>query len=129
ADGLDAVRKVSLTTVRGLSRLVGTLEALLEDEEFAAAEDDYVSATLTDERRPQDPMRKLRERFPHVVHLEWERPGGNPQLHYRERVRGRSDTEVVRAFLDDMRGAPTEEEMALVAQALSAATASTEGER
>ncbi len=129
AEGLESVRKVPLTSVRGLSRLTGTLQDLLDGEEYADAEQDYVSALLVDERRPQDPMRRLRERFPHAVHLEWERPGGNPELRYRERVRGRDDAQIVRAFLDDMRGEATDEEMSLVSQALAAVTAEKEGER
>lgn len=129
ADGLESVRQVPLTSVRGLSRLTGTLQELLEGEQYAEAEQDYVSAILVDERRPQDPMRRLRERFPHTVHLEWERPGGNPELRYRERVRGRDDAQIIRSFIDDVRGEPTDDEMALVAQALSAATAEAEGER
>ncbi len=128
-DGLERVRAVPLPAVRGLSRLTGTVEQLLEGAEYAAAEHDYVSAVLVDERRPVEPMRRLRERFEHVVHVEWERPGGNPELRYRERVRGRSDLEIVRAFLDDVRGEATDREMALVAEALASAQANAKGER
>lgn len=127
--GVTAVRPVGLTSPRGLSRIEGTLDDLLADEGLAYAEQDYVSAVLVDERRPQDAMRRLRERFPHAVHLEWERPGGNPELRYRERVRGRSDAQIVHSFLEDVRGDPTDRELALVAEALSDATRNKEGER
>lgn len=121
AEGLEGVRAAALTSARGLSVLTGTLEDLLSSDAHAHAQEDYVSAVLRDDRRPQEPMRRLRERFPHVVHVEWDRPGGNPELKYRERVRGRGDADIVRAFLHDVRGDPTEQEMTLVNEALAAA--------
>ncbi|TCJ99852.1 exonuclease SbcCD subunit D [Nocardia alba] len=129
AKGLAAVHRHELPLVRGLSRLTGTIESLLTDIEYAAAEAHYVSATLTDTTRPVDPMRKLRERFPHAVHVEWARPEGNPELHYRERVHGRRDTEVAASFLTDVRGTPSKGEMAWVERALAAAVRETDSER
>ncbi|MEU4807828.1 exonuclease SbcCD subunit D [Nocardia fluminea] len=129
AGGLAAAHRHELPLVRGLSRLTGTIESLLTDTEFAAAEEHYVSATLTDTTRPVDPMRKLRERFPHAVHVEWARPEGNPELHYRERVHGRRDTEVAASFLTDVRGTPSKGEMAWVERALAAAVRETDSGR
>ncbi|MFD3427782.1 exonuclease SbcCD subunit D [Nocardia fluminea] len=129
AEGLAAVHRHDLPLVRGLSRLTGTIESLLTDTEFSAAEEHYVSATLTDTTRPVDPMRKLRERFPHAVHVEWARPEGNPELHYRERVHGRRDTEVAASFLTDVRGTPSKGEMAWVERALAAAVRETDSGR
>ncbi|MFD3461571.1 exonuclease SbcCD subunit D [Nocardia fluminea] len=126
AEGLAAVHRHDLPLVRGLSRLTGTIESLLTGTEFSAAEEHYVSATLTDTTRPVDPMRKLRERFPHAVHVEWARPEGNPELHYRERVHGRRDTEVAASFLTDVRGTPSKGEMAWVERALAAAVRETD---
>ena len=122
-DGLGEVRRYDLPQVRGLSQLTGTLEELLADEAHAAVRDDYVSATLTDHARPIDALRRLRQRFPHAVHVEWTRPEGNPELRYRERVQGRGDTEVAHSFLADVRGEPTEGEMAWLERALAVATA------
>lgn len=121
ATGLAAVERRDLPLVRGLSRLTGTLDELLTGAEFEAAEAHYVSATLTDGTRPVDSMRKLRDRFPHAVHVEWARPEGNPELRYRERVHGRRDAEVAASFLSDVRGTPSEGEMAWVERALAAA--------
>ncbi|TDP42390.1 exonuclease SbcCD subunit D [Nocardia ignorata] len=120
-NGLADVRRHDLPLVRGLSRLTGTLEELLTADEHLGAVEHYVSATLTDTARPVDPMRKLRERFPHAVHVEWVRLEGNPELRYRERVHGRRDTEVAASFLSDVRGEPTEGELAWVERALAAA--------
>ncbi|MBF6412027.1 exonuclease SbcCD subunit D [Nocardia cyriacigeorgica] len=122
AAGLGAVRRREMPVVRGLSRLVGTLDELLDGAEFGRACEDYVSATLTDHARPIDAMRKLRERFPYAVHVEWQRPQGNPDLRYRERVHGRRDTEVARSFLTDVRGEPTDSEMRWLERAIAAAT-------
>ncbi|AVH22331.1 exonuclease SbcCD subunit D [Nocardia cyriacigeorgica] len=122
AAGLGAVRRREVPVVRGLSRLVGTLDELLDGAEFGRACEDYVSATLTDRARPIDAMRKLRERFPYAVHVEWQRPQGNPDLRYRERVHGRRDTEVARSFLTDVRGEPTDSEMRWLERAIAAAT-------
>ncbi|WP_446225805.1 exonuclease SbcCD subunit D [Nocardia sp. IBHARD005] len=129
AEGLAAVHRHDLPLIRGLSRLTGTIESLLTDTEFAAAEEHYVSATLTDTTRPVDPMRKLRERFPHAVHVEWARPEGNPELRYRERVHGRRDAEVAASFLTDVRGTPSKGEMAWVERALAAAVSENDSVR
>ncbi|WP_280446142.1 exonuclease SbcCD subunit D [Nocardia brasiliensis] len=123
AAGLGEVRRHDLPVVRGLSKLTGTLDDLLTDVRHDAATDDYVSAVLIDSARPVDAMRKLRERFPHAVHVEWVRPEGNPELRYRERVHGRRDTEVAQTFLTDVRGEPSAGEMAWLERALAAAVA------
>ncbi|MGO4616199.1 exonuclease SbcCD subunit D [Nocardia sp. 2YAB30] len=126
--GLRSVRRRDLPVVRGLSKITGTLDELLTDADYTAAEQHYVSAVLTDIARPVDAMRKLRERFPFAVHVEWMRPGGNPELRYRERVHGRRDTEVAHSFLTDVRGAPSGGEMAWLERALAAAVAEREPE-
>ncbi|MEV0030616.1 exonuclease SbcCD subunit D [Nocardia sp. NPDC050793] len=126
ADGLSDVQRRDLPVVRGLSRLTGTLDELLADPAHDAAVDHYVSATLVDRARPIDALRKLRERFPHAVHVEWVRPDGNPELRYRERVHGRRDTEVAQSFLTDVRGAPSEGELTWIERALAAAVAEPE---
>ncbi|WP_054816268.1 exonuclease SbcCD subunit D [Nocardia arizonensis] len=124
--GLRDVRRRDLPVVRGLSRLTGTLEELLADPVHAAAEEHYVSATLTDTARPVDALRVLRERFPHIVHVEWSRPEGNAELRYRERVHGRRDIEVAQSFLADVRGTPSPGEIAWLDKALAAAVRESE---
>ncbi|MCC3317075.1 exonuclease SbcCD subunit D [Nocardia africana] len=121
AAGLVSVQRHDLPVVRGLRQLTGVLDELLSAAEYADAEGDYVSAVLTDHARPVDALRRLRERFPHAVHVEWTRPEANSQLRYRERVHGRRDSEIAHSFLSDVRGEPTAGEMALIEQALSAA--------
>ncbi len=122
ATGLAKVRELALPVVRGLSEIEGTLPQLLENPEFADAEANYVSAVLTDEVRPLDAMRRLRERFPGAVHLDWRRPAGHQALRYVERVRGRSDAQVARSFLTDVRSQPGAAESRWVESAFAAAS-------
>ncbi|MGZ4520438.1 MAG: exonuclease SbcCD subunit D [Mycobacteriaceae bacterium] len=124
ARGLAEVLRLDLPVVRRLSQLQGTLPELLSDSAHAHAEVDYVSAVLTDDVRPLDAMRQLQQRFVFAVHLEWRPPGGQPELHYAERVRGRSDAEVARSFLADVRGVPASAEITLLERAFSAGTQS-----
>jgi exonuclease SbcD len=129
ADGLAGVRAVPLPTPRALTVLTGTLDELLEDPAHAAVEEHFVSVRLTDPVRPADPMRRLRVRFPHCVHLEWAAADGRGDgRSYRERLRGRSDLEIVDEFLRHVRGAgagPAERQ--LIGRSRSAATAEDAG--
>ena len=119
--GLEQVQRLELPVVRGLSQLTGALPDLLTDPVHRQAEEHYVSAVLTDPVRPLDAMRRLQVRFPHAVHLEWQRPGGAAAPRYAEKVRGRSDAEVVGSFLTDVRSAPQAWESELVTEGLRAA--------
>ncbi|MHA6798515.1 exonuclease SbcCD subunit D [Bounagaea algeriensis] len=121
AGGLGEVRRRDLPVPRALAALRGPLEELLSAPEHAEVADCYVSAVLTDEVRPLDPMRRLQQRFPHAVHLEWEPEQGRAaaQLRYSEAVRGRDDTELAARFLADCRGSePTDSERSLLDEAL-----------
>jgi exonuclease SbcD len=123
-DGLAEVRALPLPTPRRLTVLTGTLTELLEDPGHAAAEDHFVSARLTDEVRPVDPMRRLQVRFPHCVHLEWTGTGSPvDRRSYQERLRGRSDLDVAAEFVSHVRqgSAATAVERELLARALGAA--------
>jgi exonuclease SbcD len=100
--------------------LTGTLEELLGDPAHAAAEGSFVSARLTDPVRPVDPMRRLQERFPHCVHLEWSGgPAAADGRSYQDRLRGRGDLEIAEEFVAHVRGtAASDAERALLARAL-----------
>ncbi|SDF43110.1 Exodeoxyribonuclease I subunit D [Blastococcus aurantiacus] len=123
ATGLGEVRPVPLPAPRQLSILTGELADLLAAPEHAAAEEHFVSARLTDTVRPTDPMRQLRERFPHCVHLEWAGAGASADgRSYQERLRGRSDLQVTEEFVQHVRGAGTSDtERELLARALAVA--------
>lgn len=122
--GLGEVRRHELPVPRELATLRGLLEDLLVDPAHDEVLEHFLSVTVTDPIRPVDAMRRLRGRFPHAVHLEWEPEGGysGAPLRYSDAVRGRSDIEISRSFLDDCRGAsPTESEEKLLFHALEAA--------
>ncbi|WP_033293782.1 exonuclease SbcCD subunit D [Amycolatopsis jejuensis] len=122
--GLAQVRRHELPVPRPLATLGGELAALLSEPEHEQWRDHFLSVTITDRVRPVDAMRLLRERFPYAVQMDWRPDGGvtGTDLKYAEAVRGRSDIEIARSFLDDCRGAPpTEREERLVYLALEAA--------
>ncbi|MFD9683707.1 exonuclease SbcCD subunit D [Rhodococcus sp. NPDC059969] len=121
ATGLSSVQRLDLPVIRGLSQVAGTLEELLTESRYADSEQCYVSALLTDPVRPVDAMRQLQARFPFAVHLEWQRPEGQSDLKYRDAVRGRTDMEIARGFVSAVRSDPSEREVTLMAEALSAA--------
>ncbi|GAA2812056.1 exonuclease SbcCD subunit D [Saccharopolyspora taberi] len=123
ADGLAGVEPRPLPVPRALATVEGRLGDLLTAPEHAELEDCYLSATLTDEVRPLEAMRRLQERFPHAVHLEWKPAGGRATapLRYAEVVRGRDDQALTRGFVADCRGdEPNESERALLDEALRA---------
>ena len=122
ASGLAGVRAVPLPAPRALRVLTGTVDGLLADPAHAGAEECFVSARLTDPVRPVDPMRRLQARFPHCVHLEWTGDAGpGDGRSYRERLRGRSDTEIAGEFVAHVRGTgATAAERLLLARALGA---------
>jgi DNA repair protein SbcD/Mre11 len=123
AGGLAGVRPVPLPVPRPLTILVGELDQLLADPAHAPFEGHFVSARLTDAIRPADPMRRLRARFPHCVHLEWAGTGTVADgRSYQERLRGRSDLDVAGEFVAHVRGVPaTTSERDLLGRALGAA--------
>ncbi|MGY1841110.1 MULTISPECIES: exonuclease SbcCD subunit D [unclassified Modestobacter] len=123
ATGLADVRAVPLPAPRQLSVLTGDLEQLLADPSLAAVEEHFVSARLTDPVRPSDPMRRLQQRFPHCVHLEWQgAAAGDDHRSYTERLRGRSELDVALEFVDHVRGAPAStSERTLLGRALAVA--------
>ncbi|KQR97225.1 DNA exonuclease SbcCD subunit SbcD [Williamsia sp. Leaf354] len=129
ADGVTDIRTVELAPVRGLSSLRGTLEELLTSPQHEPAVEHYVEASLTDAIRPVDALRRLRTRFPRVVHVEWDRPHSADGIDYRSRVVNRSDTEIVRSFVADVRSAPTPGERALLDLAIRAVVGEPESDR
>jgi DNA repair protein SbcD/Mre11 len=101
AHGLADVTWLDLPVPRPLTVLTGPIEHLLADDGAAAAADHWIKAQVTDQVRPTDGMRRLQRRFPHCVAFEW-RPDSVADAgaaSYAERVRGRSDPELVADFL------------------------------
>lgn len=126
AEGLEGVEWSPLPVPRRLSVIEGRLAELLADPSLAEFEADWVSAVLTDAVRPLDAMASLQARFPGCATLEHRPPhaAAEPRA-YAERIRGRSDVDVVDDFLAHVRyghGA-TATERALTLDALAAVDA------
>ncbi len=122
ADGRIAVERVPVPPAVGMARLRGTLDELLEDESFEAHRDDWVEVTLTDPRRPDQPMERLRSRFEHVINLRFESSVTSESAaeadHLTEIVRS-DPIELIRSFVEHVRGeSPDEAEIALLSEAL-----------
>ena len=129
AGGLARVEQVPAPVPRRLSALRGTLADLLMSPQPAAQEDDWLSVVLTDAVRPEDPMARLRTRFPHVLVLDWQPEGATAdERSYGARVAGRDDLDVAAEFVRHVRGggstsdagAADAAERALLQQALEA---------
>jgi DNA repair protein SbcD/Mre11 len=71
AEGAISTDVVPLPVPRPLATLRGTLAMLLDDSELAVHADHWVRVVLTDERRPEDAMNRLRQRFPHTLELRF----------------------------------------------------------
>lgn len=104
ATGLAQVQPIDLPVIRPLATIRGDLSGVL------AGNDDliehYLTVELTDEIRPVDPMRRLREKFPFTVRMEW-LPAHDvtAATDFAVSRRGVPDAELIEAFMADCRGA------------------------
>ncbi|MPZ62503.1 MAG: exonuclease subunit SbcD [Propionibacteriales bacterium] len=116
--GVDVVEFVPAPVPRGLAMLRGRLDVLLQDPRHAAVEEHWLHITLTDPVRPAEAMPRLRGRFPHalVLSFEPEGQGSDRTGSWATRVEGRSDGEIVREFVTDVRGEPPDAEEAALLQ-------------
>ena len=116
AHGVTSAELVSAPVPRRLATLRGRLDDLLSDPRLADAEGCWLQVTLTDRRRPPQPMERLRARFPHALSLAFEPEGASPARGpVAPRVDGRSDLDVALGFVAEVRDleASTEEELLL----------------
>ncbi|MEV3860000.1 exonuclease SbcCD subunit D [Streptomyces sp. NPDC050095] len=123
ADGAVTAERIDCPVPRPLARIHGDLDDLLADPELTVHEESWVEATLTDEIRPDDPMARLMERFPHTLSLLFEprRTDTQPDATYAERLKGRDDHEIAEDFVTHVRGAgPDDEERAVLRAAFDA---------
>ncbi|MER5553954.1 exonuclease SbcCD subunit D [Streptomyces sp. NPDC002793] len=119
--GALVAERVDCPVPRPLARLRGRLGTLLDDPALERHQDSWVEATLTDPARPDDPMTRLLERFPHTLSLAFdpERASHDPSDSYAQRLRGRDDQQVAEDFVAHVRGGtgPSEQERAVLSAA------------
>jgi DNA repair protein SbcD/Mre11 len=110
ADGAARAERVPAPVYRKLAVLRGHLDDLLTSGEFTDREGDFVAVTLTDIARPEGAMDRLRNRFPHILTLEFKPEGVTSDTRsYRERVRGRDDLAIAAEFVKHVRNTPASE--------------------
>jgi len=123
ADGFATAERVDCPVPRPLARIRGELEDLLARPGLAVHEESWIEATLTDPVRPDDPMARLTERFPHTLSLAFDPQRGpeDPDVSYAQRLKGRDDQQIAEDFVTHVRGAgPDERERAVLREALDA---------
>ncbi|WP_065188514.1 exonuclease SbcCD subunit D [Shewanella woodyi] len=70
AEGEASIELLPLTAMRDVRIIEGELDTLLEEGKADLHRDDYLMVRLLDKRAILDPMGKLREVYPNVLHLE-----------------------------------------------------------
>ncbi|MGW6748406.1 exonuclease SbcCD subunit D [Streptomyces sp. NPDC055006] len=123
AHGFAAAERVGCPVPRPLARIRGALADLLARPDLTAHEESWAEATLTDPVRPDDPMARLTERFPHTLSLAFDpqRAPEDPDVSYAQRLKGRDDHQIAEDFVTHVRGAgPDERERAVLREALDA---------
>ncbi|MCX4834003.1 exonuclease SbcCD subunit D [Streptomyces sp. NBC_01016] len=127
AEGAVTAERLDCPVPRPLVRLRGDLEDLLADPDLARHEESWVEATLTDAIRPDDPMARLADRFPHTLSLLFDplrTDDEEPDASYAERLKGRDDHEIAEDFVTHVRGAgPDESERVVLRAAFDAVRA------
>jgi DNA repair protein SbcD/Mre11 len=119
ADGAVSVELVPTPVPRRLKKLTGDLDALLADPTLAEHEQDWVWADLTDARRPEDAMGRVRARFPHAIQLSWQpRVGGDPLTSVDVRIDPTTadPVDVVLSFIEHVTSTPATGDEVLLAQ-------------
>lgn len=106
ADGLAGVEWLDLPVPRRLVTLTGSLDEILDAALVAEHRDDWVSAVYTDAVPQTDPMRRLRESYPHCAMVQ-HRPDvatAADERSYAQRLRAAvTDAERIGAFLEHVR--------------------------
>lgn len=71
--GLNSIKHLPLTPLRNMRIIEGEINTILEQGKVDPNNDDYLMVRLTDRHAILDPMSRLREVYPNVLHLE--KPG------------------------------------------------------
>ena len=115
--------RVELPGPRRLVTLTGAFDELLSAENIAAHADAWVCAVYTDAVPQTEPMRRLREAYPHCAMVQHQPAtvGEEHERSYGERLRSAvTDADRVEAFLEHVRAGQgaTEVERELIREVL-----------
>lgn len=108
---------------RPLAQLESTLEELLSPATVQRHRESYVQVKLTDPIRPARAFQRLQEVYPYMASFSHIGRQETPHRTYSAKVeQARTDTEVIEAFLEHVRGGrgPSAEETHLITQSLQA---------
>lgn len=111
-DGHCAIEKIPLTPKRDFQIIEGYFEELLAGEAVSNSEN-YLHVRLLDDGQLVDPMGKLRQVYPNILHLERRRSMTNPQMDELHEVRERqqlSHADLFASFYEDIKGDGISEE-------------------
>lgn len=121
ADGLKSSVHLPLAPRRDMRTIEGELKFLLEQGKCDPNNDDYLLVRLTDRHALLDPMSRLREVYPNVLHLE--KPGlfdSTDRQVNREKLK-RGELEMFRDFFEQVAGQElTPEQDAAIKDAIAA---------
>jgi exonuclease SbcD len=116
--GAIEVEQVPTPVPRSMCTITGDVDFLLSDATLANAEEAWVRAIVTDPRRPENAMDRLRWRFPHAIELAWlPHLNGVPLTSDGDRVdpTGTEPIDIVTSFIEHVTSVPaTDEERTLV---------------
>ena len=119
-----AVEWVDFPIFRKLIELKGPFAEIMTKADYDQYADYYVRVVYTDNTRELDAMRKLKERFPYCAEVIFEpaNVAAENSATYRDRIKGKTDLEIMSAFLVDVRNGegPTKEELKVLTDALDA---------
>ncbi|WP_281658057.1 exonuclease SbcCD subunit D [Halobacillus sp. Cin3] len=110
-DGTCEIEKIPLHPLRDFKVIEGYFEDLLSGEAVSNQED-YLHVRLLDDGQLLDPMGKLRQVYPNILHLERKRSMSNPEMDDLEHVKKRqtlSHSELFASFYEDIKGDPLPE--------------------
>lgn len=115
---------VDFPVYRNLIELKGPFKEVMTKAEYDQYVDHYVRVVYTDDTRELDAMRKLKERFPYCAEVVFEPANVATEntATYRDRIKGKTDLEIMTAFLIDVRNGlgPTKEELKILNDAIAA---------
>lgn len=119
-----AVSWVDFPIFRKLIEIKGPFAEIMTKADYDQYADHYVRVVYTDNTRELDAMRKLKERFPYCADVDFEpaNVAAENSATYRDRIKGKTDLEIMSAFLVDVRNGegPTNEELKILNDALDA---------